>query len=351
MALTQIANLWTPDIWLRALNENLSKLPSVINSGVAINRPDMVELATGAGIAGTIPLWADVTDDDEAIQIENTAPTRKNITATTQIVPILNRVLSYEATALSGQVSTGNPVEAIDQITRQLGMSRLKRRQKTLIALLRGVFGTLDQTADEAEGCLRANRYDVFDESGNDATSTHLFDADKFNAATALLGENADELIGGAMLVHPIVYANLKSLDKENFKEGVESGLPFRVNTYQGIPIFRSSLLKRAGGTNGSVYETYVLRRGIVGMGDKPQIAGGQDAIDVAALQFDTSIPENNQAVYDRTRGCMHVNGTKWTGTPAGQSATDAELATAGNWTLLLQSADRLPGVVIRTNG
>jgi hypothetical protein len=66
---------------------------------------------------------------------------------------------------------------------------------------------------------------------------------------------------------------------------------------------------------------------------------------------MDGDAAKNNIALYDRTRFLMHVVGTKWKGSPAGQSATNAELATAGNWELAYTSAARVPAVRIQTNG
>ena len=65
--------------------------------------------------------------------------------------------------------------------------------------------------------------------------------------------------------------------------------------------------------------------------------------------------PQKNQVeIYDRSRFLIHPNGMKWNpagGVPAGQSATNAELATAGNWTLDYTTADRVGIVSVRTNG
>jgi len=47
----------------------------------------------------------------------------------------------------------------------------------------------------------------------------------------------------------------------------------------------------------------------------------------------------------------MLLGGTKWVGTPAGQSATNAELQDVDNWELVYQSANRCGAVMIRTNG
>jgi hypothetical protein len=116
-----------------------------------------------------------------------------------------------------------------------------------------------------------------------------------------------------------------------------------------------SSLLTRAGTTSGKVYETYLIKSGFFGYGEKPQVAASgptdPSAIDAAALAFLPSIATNDIALYDRTRFVLHLDGAKWIGSPAGQSPTDAELATATNWQFLKQTANRAGVVAIRTNG
>jgi hypothetical protein len=74
------------------------------------------------------------------------------------------------------------------------------------------------------------------------------------------------------------------------------------------------------------------------------------DVIDVASLQLDLEKGKNNASIYDRTRFLLAPAGVKWVGTPAGQSATNAELQTIGNWTLQFQSANRVGVCMIRTN-
>ncbi len=346
MALTTISDLWTPDIWIPGVAEKAKTFPSLLNSGVVINTPKIDEIASGAGIAANMPFLKDVTDDDDEIQVENTAPTDGEITAGNQIAPILNRVKSYNATALAAQVSGASP-DPVSEVLNQLAAGRMKRRQKTFIAVLRGAFGGGINTKDSASE-LTSLRIEAFDESGLDATSDQRMSAELFIAGTALLGELEDELERGAILTHPNIYARLQIIDKESFKDGVESGLPFKITTYRGIPIFKSNSLVRAGTTNGYVYETYILGSGTVGFGAKPQ---SSRVGDVAHLVLDeTQIAANNVRVFDRNRYVFHLNGMKWVGTPNGQSATDAELATISNWDLAFSSADRVGGVLIRTN-
>ncbi len=349
MAAVTIADTWTPTIWFAAIREALEKYPSVINSGIALRTPGLESVASGAGVSANIPMWHDISDTGgEEIQVEGTAPvTTRGITAGTQVCTILNRVAKFGANALAAAVSGGDPV---GEIAAQLAIDRLKRRQTTLISILRGQFGTLTQTPDQAQGVLRASRRDNFIEDGAAATADQLIDAEKVIYTIGLLGERRDTLSSGAMLIHSTILSALEVLDKDSFKDGVESGLPFTVRTYRGIPIFVCDSLVRAGATSGYVYETYILAKGLVGMGEKPQVFDDGETIEVASLQRRADKDTNQMLIWDRTRFVMHINGVKWTGTPSGQSATDAELATHSNWSLV-STAKRVGGVVLRTNG
>jgi hypothetical protein len=319
MALSQISDLWTPDIWVKAIREKQATFPSLLNSGIAVNTPLFDEIATGSGTSATVPFFKDITGQDDEIQVENTAATVLGLTGDTMVAPILTA-------------------------------RRLKQRNKTLYALLRGAFNTAG--ASGASAPLSSQRVDSFDETGTDATGDQTFNPDLFITGKALLGELSDELMNGALLLHPNVMASLERADKESFQTGVESGLPFTIRTYRGIPVFTSELLYRAGSSNGYVYNTFLFAKGVVAKGEKMQASGspGSPAIDVASLNYNPDVNLNNERIYDRTRHVMHLNGMKWTGTPSGQSATDAELATYTNWSYVYTTQNRSGIVCFRTN-
>ena len=135
----------------------------------------------------------------------------------------------------------------------------------------------------------------------------------------------------------------------------VESGLGFTITTYRGLPIIISDSLVRAGAGNGYVYDTYLLGRGTIAFGQKPQVGGALNnpIRDVASLNMTVDADKNNEYIFDRTREIVHVNGMKWIGNAAdpNMGPTNAELQTAGNWSLIYQTANRVGIVCIRTNG
>lgn len=349
MGLTNIAAVWDPQTWILGAREAAAKFPAIVNSGIVRRGEIFDSLATGPGTTNEIPFWLDMSDDDgEEIQVEDTAPGTNSIAKAQMRATVLNRVKKWGATALAAQIVGQDPVA---EITAQIGLWRAKRRQKTLLAILRGVMGTGVQTPNQAQGCLRANRRDIFSETGASPSADKLIDTDQWLDTLSLLGELRNNLQFGAAFMHPNIRTALEKIDASGFKNGVESGLPFGITTYRGVPIFVSEDLVRAGTTSGYVYDTYIASPGVVGYGEKPQVADTGFTVDTASLQFDVDKDKNNQFLWDRTRFLYHVAGTRFGGSPAGSSATNAELQTHSNWSLVFQSASRVGIVCLRSNG
>src|SRR6185436_3147035 len=140
MAIATISNLWTPAIWLKGMRERQNTFPSILNSGVAVSNEIFDNIASGAGVSANIPFFLDISNQSDAIQVEDTAPTIQGVTSGLQVAPILNRETNNRVTALAAQVSGSDPV---GEFVNVLAMRRLKQRNATLIALLRGAFAGL----------------------------------------------------------------------------------------------------------------------------------------------------------------------------------------------------------------
>lgn len=348
MPATTIANLWTPAIWVPGVDEAARTLPALITSGAVIQNHDLDAIASGPGVSANLPFFQDFTDAGDVIQVQAQAATVNNISGASNIAPILNREYGIGVEALAAQVPTlpgqNDPVQSI---LNRLGLHRQKRAQRILLNIMRGLFH-FTSTPNAATGALAAVRSDNFLEAGASPAAAQLMDRSKFVRALALLGELIENVRGGVIWMHPVVKASLVDADSQNFTIVRNSDIGFNLEMYQGIPIRTSNLLSRAGATSGTVYDTYIFGQGVVGWGQKPQVG---DEIDPASLQLDRVRSTNTINIYDRTRQLLHINGTRWIGTPAGQSATDVELATNTNWALAYQSADRVGVVCIRTNG
>lgn len=358
-ASTNIAQLWTPDIWIRGLSEKMRHFPSLVSSSIVKRTPEFDALAAGAGITVNIPYFRDITDQADAPQVENAEPNYQAIGSGKQIAAICNRETANNVSALAAAVSGTEPVE---EIVGQLAKRRQKQRQTTMIAQLRGIFGF--SNGPGGAGALQANRNDIFSETGANPGANNLISTFSVIDTIAQLGELADTTLGGGILMHPTIRASLLKQDQIAFEHysmqnaTVLAGPapatgPGYVEYYKGYRVFVDVNLYRAGGVSGYVFDTYIFAPGVFAWGEKPQVGGplNQPVIDVASLNYWAQAPSNVASIYDRTRFIIHPNGMRWTGAPAGQSATNAEFATAGNWTLDYSTADRVGIVCLRSNG
>ncbi|MEN6533359.1 MAG: hypothetical protein ABFD89_06830 [Bryobacteraceae bacterium] len=322
----------------------MNTLPALISSPAVKRVPEFDALAEGGGITVNIPYFRDITDQADAPQVEATQPTMQKLTSGKQIAPMFNRETGLASSSLAAAVSGADPVA---NILAQIATRRQKQRQATLVNILRGIFGF--STAPNGAGALAAVRNDVFLEAGANPASNQLISPFVFADTIARLGELADTTIGGGILMHPLIRASLIKQDQIAFEHySTQEGVKFE--TYKGYRVFASNLLVRAGTGGGYVFDTYIFAPGVFAWGEKPQVDGAQKA-DAASMRLWVNPQTNVEEIYDRTRFLLHPNGLQWKGNPAGQSATNAELATAGNWALDYATADRCGIVCLRSNG
>jgi|GEM_PF-970241 len=347
MADTRISDLWTPDIWIRGMAEKVRSFPSLISSPIVKRTGEFDAIATGGGITVNLPYFRDISDQSDAPQVEATQPTRQIIGSGKQIAPIMNRETANSATALAAAVSGSEPVE---EIVGQLAVRKQKQRQTTMVAILRGIFGF--SNAPAGAGAMSAVRNDTFSETGANPSANNIISTFSIVDTIALLGELADTTLGGGIMMHPTIRGALLKQDQISFKQYSQQDGTV-LETYKGYRVFVSNSLVRAGAVSGLVFDTYIFAPGVFAWGEKPQVGGplNQPVVDVASLNYWAAAQTNVGEIYDRTRFILHPNGLRWGGVPAGQSASNTELATAANWTLDYATADRVGIACLRSNG
>lgn len=343
--ITKIADLWVPDVWVMGLKERIASFPSFFTSKSVSKSPMADALANGAGLTGQLPFIKDFSDTVDQIQVESTAPETNKITSGKQIATIMNRVTPFSAAALAAQVSGADPVS---DILNGLFFTRMKQRNASLISMLRGIFGNALTVSTTPATSTALKNVDARNAviTGTPAAGNYI-SSTQFLLEIGRLGEVVSGLLRGVLVCHPIIKQKLIAMDESSYQ--IIPSQNGSMEVYKGFQILTSnSLVTAVPATSLSIYETYVLGEGVFSYGEKPQVG---DQIDVASLQLFLNKQTNDTEIYDRTRFVMHPEGVSFTGTPSGQSVTNAELATTGNWTLATQSADRCGMVRILTNG
>lgn len=330
---TSISDLWVPAVWTKAGEEARAKRPSLFTSGAVVRSEEFDMLATQAGLTVNVPFFKDITGQSDEVQAENTDANVTTAGGGIQIGVPLNRQTANSFTGLGAYLTGDDPLQSV---INQIADRQLMQSQTSLVFILRGLFGT----------ALNACRLNISQETTVGLSSANYLDGDDVIDGATLLGENAQLLTRGFLFMHSVVAGELRKQDSNSFVQHSVDGV-IVLQTYKGIPVFISDSLSRAGTTSGTVYETYLIAPGSIAYGEKPQ---SNTIGDPSSLIVDGDAAKNNQNIYDRLRKLIHVAGTKWTGTPAGQSPTNAELATAGNWALAFTEAKRCGIVQILSN-
>jgi hypothetical protein len=319
-----------PEIFTPYLIEATTVRNSFLTSGV-VTALDALNVDQG-GDKVTIPNWkADLSGDAERLT-DTTSLTPGKITADKQVGVVLHRGRAWESRDLARLAAGSDPMGAIgakvaDYIANQ--------QQNDLIASLKGVFGALGSSNSGAAFAALS-----VDASGSGETN---LGPRQIAAAEAILNEDSDKL--GAIVMHPLVYADLKerkaidyvtatdarvtastvvagSLDAMNAFGGSVAAaytnntqIPF----YMGMRVIRSKNVPTSGTGSTTKYACYVMATGAVGTGQQAALRSEVDR-DILAKSDAMSVDWHN--VY-------HPLGARWVGSV---NPTNADLATAANW-------------------
>ena len=319
-----------PEVFTPYLIEATTVRNSFLTSGV-VTALDALNVNEG-GDKVTIPNWkADLSGDAERLT-DSTSLTPGKITADKQIGVVLHRGRAWESRDLARLAAGSDPMGAIgakvaDYIANQ--------QQKDLIACLNGVFGAVG--SDNSSAAFAALSID-----GGGSGESNLGPR-QIAAAEAILNEDADRL--GAIVMHPLVYADLKERKAIDFvtaddarvtASSIAAGSITALNAfggsvaaayaanvsvpfYMGMRVIRSKDVPTSGTTPNRKFACFVMAPGAVGTGQQAALRSEVDR-DILAKSDAMSVDWHN--VY-------HPLGARYTG-PVNPTAAD--LATAANW-------------------
>jgi len=252
------------------------------------------------GATVNMPFWQDLTGADEVID-DTGALTINKIDSEKDVAAVLQRGKVFGASDLSGDMAGNDPMTAIGDL---FAGYWARRFQDVLISVLGGAMGAASMAAN------------VLDISGLTAGAEN-FDGEAFVDAGARLGDHQDNLVAAA--VHSATYTVMKKQDLIDFVEDSENGTP--IATYMGKRLIVDDGMPLAT----DVYTSYLFANGAIGYAEgTPKVP--------AAVDRDELAGGGTEYIVNRRRFVLHPRGVKWVGSPAGSSATNAELATGTNW-------------------
>jgi len=299
MAATLLSDVFVPDIWRQYVIERTAALSAVFQSGIVSDLQDQLSPKMG-GATVNMPFWQDLTGADEVID-DTGALTINKIDSEKDVAAVLQRGKVFGASDLSGDMAGNDPMTAIGDL---FAGYWARRFQDVLISVLGGAMGAASMAAN------------VLDISGLTAGAEN-FDGEAFVDAGARLGDHQDNLVAAA--VHSATYTVMKKQDLIDFVEDSENGTP--IATYMGKRLIVDDGMPLAT----DVYTSYLFANGAIGYAEgTPKVP--------AAVDRDELAGGGTEYIVNRRRFVLHPRGVKWVGSPAGSSATNAELATGTNW-------------------
>lgn len=321
---TLLANVIIPAVFLPYMQERTAQLSAFRASGVTVRDATIDELASGKGKTFDLPFWQDISGPlqvESQILSDSVPLETKRITTAEQIAIAHGRGEGWAANSLVRYLTAEDPMAAIaDLVANYWAIDE----QNMLIATADGIFA--DNVANDSADLVN----NIAAESTGAQSAATKFSASAAIDTEAKLGDAGGKL--GAIALHSKVYYDIKRADLIDFipdSEGKNT-----IATYQGKRLIVDDSLSRNGTTSGTVYKTFFFGAGAFQMGEAAlgnvPIEGG---FGTEALELARDAAAGLNKLYSRRRFILHPHGFKWTSSSlAGQSPTNAELATAANW-------------------
>lgn len=302
---TKIADVIVPEVFNPYVIERTAELSALVKCGIIVKDKELDSLALAGGRLINMPYWKDLNGDDEVLD-DNGALTPGKITAGQDVAALLMRGKAWSVNDLATALSGDDPMKAIGDLVAEYWA---RQRQKTLLAVLKGVF---------ASSTMSGNVHDISSLEGDLAK----INGTSFIDAKTKLGDASDKLTAVAM--HSTVFAEL---EKQNLIQYIPNS--------QGVVDFPSYLGRKVivddgCPKDGDVYTTYLFGQGAIGEGN------GAAPV---PTETDRDSLAGEDILINRQHFLLHPRGVKFTDSSvAKKSPSNAELANQANWSRVYEN-------------
>lgn len=318
-------------------NAKDTTLTAMIESGAVQTNAELAKLIANGSDYFTLPFYKTIGGEaenyDGATDITLTAPQGGS-----QSGVVVGRAHGWKEQDFVVDFNSG--ADPMKQITSQVAKYWAKNRQNRMLKILDGVFGVTDTEWNK-------HKIDIAS-STSTVASTNKMGATTIGEATqSAVGDNADAF--SLAFMHSKVASNLASLNVlEYLKYTDANGIqrPMKLATINGLlVVIDDGCPVDTNGTNPK-YTTYLLGSGAFQFASAPVKTPSEvvrEALDDGGYT----------ALVTRVREALHPNGFTFT-KPSGSytnSATDAQLATAANWSVSAENAKSIALARIISNG
>lgn len=336
MATVQLADIIEPQVFMDYQTNDSPERTAFYQSGVVTQNALLNQKANTGGKIVDLPFWNDLDQTVEPnLSSDNPASsaTPGKITAGEQVARIAYLNNGWSAADLAGEIAGSDPMARIRARTDVYWMRQWQRR---LIQTAMGILA--DNEANDSGDMV----HNVATDAVGAPAAAELFSRSNFTAAAFTLGDAFENT--GVLAVHSVVYQTM--VDNEDITFIQDSNGSMTIPTYLGRRVVIDDGMPAVAGTNRITYTSILFGAGAFGFGEgMPRVPV---EVEREAAQGDGAGVET---LWTRKTYLLHPAGFKFTSASvAGNSATLAELATAGNWDRVIERKN-VPIAFLKTNG
>lgn len=317
MATVQIADIYNPLTFGAFSDEAQIELNRFISSGVLMLDAGISAQASQGGNIGELtgfkPLGTD--EPNYSNDVVGTTSTPKNTTKYTMKYRLASQNQSWSTMDISRELALKDPVGAI---TSRIGQYWATNNERRVIQSAMGVLA--DNVANDSGDMV----IDIATDGAGAIAAAETISGD---AVLDTLQTSGDHKMNySAIALHSVVFT---SLQKQNLIDYIPNARgEITIPTYMGLTVVVDDSLPAVAGTNRITYTSILFGSGA--------FAGGQGRV-LNASEMDRTPAAGNgggeESIYSRRADILHPLGFDFlSASVAGQSATQAELATATNW-------------------
>lgn len=313
MAGTKLTDVIVPELFNPYVINKSMELSALVQSGIVTNNSEFDKLASQAAPIINMPFFEDLTGESEQI-IEGVDLTDNKITSNKDMACIIRRAKKWSATDLSAALAGKDPMGAIASLVSNFWVRDM---QKELLAILKGIFGTIeDVDASTKETRLASNLLDISGKTGDAAN----WSVNSFIDAQQLLGDAQSQLT--AVVMHSATWSYLK---KKNFSDTERQSVDVSFDTYQGKRV----IIDDGCPVKSGVYTTYLFGQGAIALGNGSPVG-------FVATETDRDKQKGSGIDYlmNRKTYIMHPRGISFTNANVDKTEGPSrlELADPKNW-------------------
>lgn len=290
-----------PEVFNPYVIHRTNELSALVQSGIVAPSAELDRLASTGGKLINMPYWEDLTGDDEVLTYDG-ALTPGKIQAGQDVAALLIRGKAWKSPDLQAALSGSDPMAAIGDLVAGYWA---RRRQKTLLSILKGIFGA----ASMSDNIYQYTTFDKTNAAEEILTAAYKL-GDAQTKITGILCNSADAL--------KIDIQNMLSNNSQYFSQYTSDGRTVgrRIIVDDGVE----------AGT------LYLFGEGAIGLGN-------------GSLPVMTETDRDSLGGYDvlvnRQSFILHPRGVQFKSTSvSGLTPSNTELENQANWERVYEAKD-----------